>query len=62
MPCNWIGWFHQGQVGKRWSLRQKAHRYDPEGKSCNAGRKESDMELLAEFLTEQTREEWPTSF
>jgi len=32
MPSEWIGWIHKGQVGKRWSPRDKAPRYDPEDK------------------------------
>jgi len=32
MPNKWIGCIHKGQVGKRWSLREKAHREDTENK------------------------------
>jgi len=49
MPSKWIGRIHKGQVGKRWSSREKAHRYDLEDKSYNAGR------------PEPTKEEWPSS-
>jgi len=61
MPSKWIGCIHRGQVGKRWSPRAEAPRYDPEHKSCNAGRPESDMQSPVEFLTEPTNEEWPSS-
>jgi len=56
-----IGCIHKGQVGKRWSPREKAHRYGPEGKSCNALRSHNDMRLQAEFLPEPTKEDWPFS-
>jgi len=61
MPRKWIGCIHKGQVGKRWSPRQEAHRYDPEDKSCNAGRPEYDMQLRVQFSTEPTNEEWLSS-
>jgi len=61
MPSKWIGCIHKGQVGKRWSPREEAHRYDPEDKSCNAGRPESDMQSRVEFSTEPTNEEWPSA-
>jgi len=61
MPSKWIGCIQRGQVGKSWSLREKAYRYDPEDKSCNAGRPEYDMKLHDEFLTEPTKEDWPSS-
>jgi len=61
MPSKWIRCIHKGQVGKRWSPREKAHRYDPEDKSCNAGRLEYDMPLHGEFWTEPTKEHWPSS-
>jgi len=57
MPSKWIGWIHRGQVGKRWSPRENAYRYNPEDKSCNAGRPEYEMQLHTEFLTEPTKEE-----
>jgi len=57
MPSKWIGCIHRGQVGKGWSLREKAYRYDPEYKSCNAGRPEYNMQLHVEFSTEPTKEE-----
>jgi len=57
MPSKWIRWIHKGQVGKRWSPREKAHRYDPENKSCNAGRAEFNMGSNAEFSMEPTKEE-----
>jgi len=50
MPSNWIGSIHRGQFGKRWSLRENAYWYDPEGQSCNAGRPEYDMQSLVEIL------------
>jgi len=61
MPSKWIWCIHKGQVGKRWSPREEAHRYDPEDKSCNAGRPEYDMQSRVEFSTEPTKEEWPSS-
>jgi len=51
-----IGCIHKGQVGKSWSLREKAYTYDPEDKWCNAGRPESDMQLHAEFSTKPIKE------
>jgi len=56
MPSQWIGCIHKGQVGKRWSPREKAHRYNPEDKQYNAGRPPYDMPLKAEFSTEPTKE------
>jgi len=61
MPSKWIGCIHKGQVGKRWSLREKAYRYDPEDKSCNAARPEYNMLLQVEFSTGPTKEDWPSS-
>jgi len=61
MPSKWIGCIHRGQVGKRWSPREKAYRYDPEDMLCNAGRPEYDMQLHDEFSTEPTKEERPSS-
>jgi len=61
MPSKSIGCIHRGQVCKRWSLREKAHRYNPENKSCNAGRPEYNMQLHVEFSTEPTKEESPSS-
>ena len=61
MPSEWIGCIHRGQVGKRWSPRAEAHRYDPEDKTCNAGRPEYNMLSRVEFSTEPTNEEWPSS-
>jgi len=61
MPSEWIGCIYKGQVGKRWSPRKEAHRYDPEDKSCNAGRPEYDMQSGVEFSTEPTHEECPSS-
>jgi len=49
MPSKWIGCIHSGQVGKRWSPRENAYRYDPEDKSYNAGRPEYNMQLQVEF-------------
>jgi len=60
MPSKWIGCIHRGQVGKRWSPREEAYRYDPEDKSCNAGRPEYDMQSRVEFSTEPTNQEWPS--
>jgi len=61
MPSKWIGCIHKGQVGKRWSPRGEAQRYDPEDKSCNAGRRAYDMQSRVEFATEPTNEDWPSS-
>ena len=61
MPSKWIGCIRRGQVGKSWSPKEKAYRYDPEDKSCNAGRAEYDMQLHAEFWTEPSKEDWPSS-
>ena len=61
MPSKWIGCIHRGLVGKRWSPRENAYRYDPEDKSCNAGRPEYNMQLRVEFSTEPTKEDWPSS-
>jgi len=61
MLSKWIGCIHKGQVGKRWSSREKTHRYDPEDKSCNAGRPEYNMLSHVEFSTEPTKEDWPSS-
>jgi len=60
MASKWIGGIHGGQVGKRWSPREEAHRYDPEDKTCNAGRPEYDMQSQVEFSTEPTNEQWPS--
>ena len=60
MSSKWIGCIHGGQVGQRWSLREKAYTFDPEGKSCNAGRPEYNMQWRVEFSTEPTNEEWPS--
>jgi len=61
MPSKWIRYMHRGDVGKRWTPRENAYRYDPEYKSCNAGRPEYDMQLQVEFSTEATKEDWPSS-
>jgi len=61
MPSKWIGGIHRGPVGKGWSPREEAHRYDPEDKSCNAGRPEYDMRLHVKFSTEPTKEDRPSS-
>jgi len=61
MPSRWIGCIRKGQVGTRWSLREKTNRQDPEDKSCNAGISEYDLWLQAKFLTERTKEDWPSS-
>ena len=61
MPSKWIACIHRGQVGKRWSSREKAYRHNLEDKSCNAGRRECDMQSHVEFSTEPTNEEWPSS-
>jgi len=57
MPSKRIGCIQRGEVGKRWSPREKANRYDPEGKWCNAGRPEYNMQLQVEFSTEPTKED-----
>jgi len=61
MPSKWIWCHHGGQVGKRWSQKEKSCRYDPEDKSCNAERPEYDMQLHAKSLKEPTKEDWPSS-
>jgi len=61
MPSKWIWCIHRRQVGKRWSLREKAYRYDPENKSRNAGSPEYLMQLQVEFWTERTKQDWPSS-
>jgi len=61
MPSKWIGCIHKGQVGKRWSPREKAYRYDPEEKLGNSGRPEYHMQLQIEFSTEPSKEDWPSS-
>jgi len=62
MPSKWIGGIHKGQVGKRWSQREKTYRYNPEDKSCNSGRAEYDIRMDAEFATAPTKQDWPSSF
>ena len=57
MPSKWIGCPHIGQVGKRCSPSEEAHRYDSQDKSCNAGRPEYDLQSRVEFSTEPTNEE-----
>jgi len=61
MLSKWIGCIHKGQVGKRQSLREQAHRHNPENQSCNAGRREYTMRVPVEFRTELTEEDWPSS-
>ena len=61
MLSKWIGCIYRGQVGKSGSPREKAYRYDPEGNSFNAGIPEYDMRLHAEFSTEPTKEDSPSS-
>ena len=61
MPSKGIGCIHKGQVGKRWSLRKKAHGNDGEDKSCNAGRPEYNMQLHVKFSMEPSKEDWPSS-
>jgi len=61
MRSKCIGCIHKGQVSKRWSPREEAHRYDPKDKSCNAGRPENDRQSCVEFSTEPTNEKWPSS-
>jgi len=61
MPSKWIGLIHRGQVGKGWSPKVKAYRYDPKDKSYNAGRPAYNMQLQVEFSTEPTKEDWPSS-
>jgi len=61
MPSKKIGCIHKGQVGKRWSLRDEAHRYDPENKSCNAGRPTYDIHSCVAFSTKPTNVGWPSS-
>jgi len=58
MPSKWIGCIHKGQVGKRWSLKEKAYRYDSEDKLSNAGRREYNMQFHVEFSTESTEADW----
>jgi len=61
MPSKWMGCIHKGQVGIRCSPSEKAHRYDPDDKLRNAGRPEYNICLPAEFLTEPTKDDWPSS-
>jgi len=61
MPSKWIGCIHRGHVGKRWSQREKAYRYDAKDKSYNAGRPAYTMQWQVEFSTEPTTEDWPSS-
>jgi len=61
MPSKWIWCIRKGQVGTRWSLREKTDRQDPEDKSCNAGTSDYDLQLHAKFSTERTKEDWPFS-
>jgi len=61
MPSKWIVCIHKGQVGKRWSPRENAHRYDPEDTSCNARRPEYNMRSHVACSTEPTKEEWPST-
>ena len=61
MPSKWIGCIQRGRVGKRRSPREKTDRYNPENRSCNAGRREYNMQLQVEFLTEPTKEDWQSS-
>jgi len=61
MPSKWIVCIHRGLVGTRWSPRENAYRYDPEDKSCNAGRPEYNMHLQVEFSTEPIKEDRPSS-
>jgi len=61
MPHKWMGGIHKGQVGKRWSWREKTHRCDAMDKSCNSGRQEYEMGLHTKFSTEPAKEEWPSS-
>jgi len=61
MPSNWIGCIHRAHVGKGLSSREKTHWYDPEDKSCNAGRPEYDMRLDVKFSTEPNKEDGPSS-
>jgi len=56
MPIKSIGYIHKGQVGKGWSAREKAHWYDPQGKSCNAGSPEYDMQAHVELSLVPTKE------
>ena len=61
MSSKWIGGVHKGQVGTRWSPSGKTHTYNPEDRSSNAERQESDMRLHVEFSTEPTKGDWPSS-
>ena len=61
MPSKWIGCIHRGQVCKTGRPRETAYRYDPEDKSCNAGRPEYNIMWQVEFSTEPTKEDWPSS-
>ena len=61
MPSKWIGCHQRGQVGKRWSPREKTYRYDPEETSCNAGTSEYNMQWQVEFSSEPTKEDWRSS-
>jgi len=61
MPSEWIGCIHKPPVGKRWSPREKTYRYDPEDKSCNAGRPEYNKQFHVKSSTEPTKDVWPSS-
>jgi len=61
VPSKWIGCIRKGQAGNRWSPREKAYRYDPEDKLCNAGSPEYDMRFHDEFSPEPTKEDWPSA-
>ena len=60
MPSKWIGRIRKAQVGKRWSSREKAHRYNPENMSYHAGSPEYDMRVHVEFSTKPTNEDLPS--
>jgi len=61
MPSNWIRCIHKGPVGKRWSPRENAYRYNAEDMSCNAGIPEYDNRVHVEFSMEPTKEDWLSS-
>jgi len=61
MLSEWIGRIHKGQVGKSWSPREKAHKYDSENKLCNAVNQNPTCGCMSKFSTEPTTEDWSSS-
>jgi len=61
MASKWIGLIYKGYFGKGWGLRDETYRYNPEDKSCNAGKQGCDLGSHTQFSTEATKEECPSS-